>query len=395
MDTMTPNPGKTRITASDYDARKAGVINLAGGFAAPHCLPDLQEEVLFAAGAARKQSLQYGDRQGAAALRQAIAGFVRDDGIVVDPDDVLIVNGAKHGLDLVCRAVMDAGDAVIVSAPTYMGAISIFDRHKLTYLNIPRDSEGMSADILSAELDSIDRAGGRKPRLLYEMPDFHNPTATTTSAARRAALVALAKRHRFTIVEDDPYRRLQFDGAPVQALKAFDDAGVVLSLGTASKVMAPGFRIGWALGERRLLARMAQFQMDGGANPFGQQVFARFLSSGRVASHIAGLAAQMKVQRDAMVTALRLHIPEARHGMPAGGYYLWTEFPGVDADELAGSAAAEGGVEVYAGSLSYGDRRKAAHLRLCYSLSKPVELEEGIARLATVYRSLRQRSRSG
>lgn len=364
------------------------LIDLSGGYAFPRCLPDISHEAVTAAAAHRIETMQYSNVFGLDELRDLIVGYVAHDGIQCERDNVMVVNGAKHGLDLVCRVFLEPGDRVIVTAPTYMTALSILRTHEVEFLAVPQDDQGMCADELESRLQQAAAAGEKLPKLLFDVPDFHNPTGITTSLERRHKLIALAERFGFVIVEDDPYRRIRFEGDPVPPMKSLDRSGVVIALGTASKILAPGLRIGWVVASPAIIERMAGHKADGGTSPFNQRIFAELLAGSQVEHHIASIVRELRVHRDVMVAALKQHLPAGNVRVPQGGYFLWLELPaGTDADALAGLAMRHG-VKAYSGRLSFPLKPIHSALRLCYSYEEPARIEQGVGYLAEAFETM-------
>lgn len=367
------------------------LIDFSGGFAFPACLPDISREAGLAAAADyRAETLQYSDVMGITQLRELIAVQAQQDGVQCASENVMIVNGAKHGLDLACRVFVEPGDAVIVTAPTYMTALGILRAHEAVFLPIGQDEAGINTVELEARLTEIETAGRPLPKLMFDVPDFHNPTGITTIAERRRKLVDLAERFGFVIVEDDPYRRIRFEGEAVPPIKSFDRKGVVIALGTASKIVAPGLRIGWVIASLEILRRMAGQKSDGGTSPFNQRIFIELLRGNQIARHVDQLTVELKRHRDVMASALRELIPDCRIRVPQGGYFLWVGLPpDVDADILAGLGALQG-VKTYPGSLCFPDAPRENALRLCYSFPSPAEIREGVGRLSRAYHAIRK-----
>jgi 2-aminoadipate transaminase len=379
------------VGAGDADVPE-DIIDLSGGYAFPRYLPDLAREATVAAAGYRTETMQYSDVMGLEDLRELIAQFVASDGVVCRPDEILIVNGAKHGLDLLCRVFIEPHDKVIVTAPSYMTALSIFRTHEVAFVTVHQDEEGLMTDELEAALSKMAAAGEALPKLLFDVPDFHNPTGITTTLARRQRLIALAERFGFVIVEDDPYRRIRFEGEPVPPMKSLDKKGVVIALGTASKIVAPGLRIGWVIAQPDVIRRMAAQKADGGTSPLNQRIFAELLRSNHITRHVVRLISELRVHRDAMVAEIRSQIPEARVRPPQGGYFLWLRLPvGIDADLLAGIAL-KLGVKVYPGRLCFPGEPEENALRLCYSYEETERLIVGIRRLAEAFRQVRSNS---
>ena len=264
--------------------------------------------------------------------------------------------------------------------------------HGASFLDVGQDEEGFDTRELEAKLIRLQRNGERMPKLLFDVPDFHNPTGVTTSAARRRRLVDLAERYGFVILEDDPYRRLRFEGEPAPPIKSFDRSGVVVALGTVSKILAPGFRVGWAIGSREVVDRMAMQKADGGSNPFAQRMVAELMRGNKMARHVGELSAEMRRHRDAMVDAFREYLPEARIRAPQGGYFLWAALPeGTDAEAVAGLALKHG-AEVSSGRLCFPNDVPGHHVRLAYSFVSVEEIREGVRRLGDAYREYAARA---
>ncbi len=242
------------------------------------------------------------------------------------------------------------------------------------------------------------REGLKPPKFIYDIPDFHNPTGANMSRRRREALIEVAAAAGIPIVEDSPYRKVRFEGRSEPSFKALDREGIVFTLGTFSKLMAPGLRIGWITGAPAMLARMAQLKSDGGTCPLTQRIIVEFCRAGGLASHLERVRTTYAAHRDHMAAALRRDLPEVTFSMPQGGYYIWLKFPGgTDTDELA-ARAREGGVVVTPGSkfFAVGEARYPRnqgspkdYMRLAYSHAAPSEIDEGVSRLAAAYHSLR------
>lgn len=367
------------------------VLKLSAGHAFPGLLPDLTEEATEALHRYRHETLQYGPLNGINDLRDAIAAFVAEDGVHATRENILVVNGAKQGLDLACLALLEPGDAVILSAPTYLTAIAIFQMHQATFVQVPQDDKGMMVDHLAAQLAERRAAGLPAPKLLFEVPDFHNPTGLTLPAERRQKLVELALEYDFVIVEDDPYRRIRFAGDPVPTIKSFDTADRVVALGTTSKTLMPGLKIGWVNAHPDMLRRMAALKSDGGGSPLTQRIAASLFTSGRAATIIADVTATMRRHRDTMAAAFARYFPEARFNLPQGGYFLWVELPeGTDSDAFAAHAAGYG-VSVFSGRLSFAVEPRTNFLRLSYSFCSPAEIEAGVKKVGEAYRDFQRR----
>lgn len=359
---------------------------MSSGLAYPPYLPDVSREAAIAAEACT-ETMQYGPLMGIESLREQVARFVAADGVACNAENVLITNGAKHALDLVCRVFTEPGDSAIVSTPTYMTALIIMRQHGLVFLGVPQDEEGLDADTLREELERMAANGERMPKLLFDVPDFHNPTGITMSKRRREALIALAEEFGFVICEDDPYRRLRFEGEPVPPIKALSGSEVVIAIGTVSKILSPGLRTGWAIAAPEIVNRMGMQKAEGGSSPFGQRVVAELMRSNRLSEHIDDLAQEMRKHRDAMVGALAESLSDARVRAPGGGYFLWLELPQHVSAEALAKRAVEYGVEASSGRLSFPGRDPGNFMRLAYSYPSIDQIQAGIRSLAAAYQA--------
>jgi 2-aminoadipate transaminase len=375
----------SRVAPSTAAHDTPGVIMFASGEAYPESLPDVSEFAHRAAVTYRTETLQYAPRFGLLELREWIAGHVAQDGIRVDADSVLVVYGAKQGLDLVAKLFLDPGDAIVVTRPTYQSALAIFHGWQVEFVEVGLDRDGMRVDELATTLAERARHGLAAPKLVYDVPEFHNPTGVTLARARREALVDLAARHGMLVVEDDPYRRIRFSGEPVPPIQAFDSGRHVIGLGTFAKLVAPGLRVGWVIATPEVVARLAALKADGGSCPFTQRVLLEYCRAGRLEPDIRDRVRTYRAHRDVMAQAVREQLPEVSFDLPDGGYYLWLRLPEpVDGDRLAGLAEAHG-VQVLPSSQFHATPGPGNHLRLAYSYASPSEIVEGVRRLALAF----------
>ena len=364
-------------------------IIFGSGDAFPGLFPDLTAAAQTALSAYRPETLQYGTRPGLRELREWIAGSMGEDGVKITPDEIIIVNGAKHGLELACRMLLDEGDPIVVTAPTYFTAIPMFKSFGVEFIEVPQDDEGLDVDQLKRLLDQHKREGRRPPKFIYNIPDYHNPTGVSMSRRRRDALLELAVSRRIPVIEDSPYRKVRFEGELVPSLKALDHSNAVITLGTFAKLIAPGLRIGWVAAERDVIARMAQLKADGGSCPLTQRIIVEFAKGGGVSRHVERVQSTYRTHRDCMLAALQRWLPEASTTVPKGGYYLWLQFPDqCDADELAKRAAHEGVIVIPGSKFFAGKSAPKNFLRLAYSYQAGEEIDEGVRRLARAFKSM-------
>jgi 2-aminoadipate transaminase len=356
----------------------AGAIGFDSGHAFPGVLPDLTREAEIALTRYRAETLQYAPRAGLPDLRAWMAGYTHPGH---SAEHILVTNGAKHALELVCRLLLDEGDTVAVTAPTYFSAIPIIKSFGATFVEIPQDEAGLDV----ARLGALSTA----PKFIYNVPDFHNPTGITMSIERRQALIDYAKRHSIVIVEDSPYREVRFEGTLPPSLKALGGDGVI-QLGTFSKLMAPGLRIGWAAATPSMIARMAQLKTDAGSCPLTQRMILEFLAADRLPAHIQRVQGTYGSNRDRMVAAVTREMPQATFARPKGGYYVWLALPeGTDGDAVAACAAANG-VAIIAGSKFFANPGPKHHVRLAFSHATHEEIDEGVRRVAEAFRAAQQ-----
>lgn len=373
-----------------------GVIAFDSGFAFPRLLPDLTPFAHAALTTHREECLQYSAPQGHPELRDWLAGYMNEDGCNSSASNILIVNGAKHGIDLICRLLLDEGDPIVVSAPTYFTAIPIFRSYGAQFIEVGHDRDGLEVDELEQTCALLESEGRKLPKLIYNVVDFHNPTGVAMSRARRQALIDFSVRHGIPIIEDNPYRRVRFEGASIPTLKALDPAGEVLHVGTFSKLIAPGLRIGWVAAHPHLIARLMQLKSDGGSNPLIQRIVLEFCRSEAFLAHTRRVQSTYREHRDRMVAAVRRELPQASIDVPEGGYYVWLTLPShIDGDAIA-QRAAEVGVNIIPGSKFFAprsdvSRRERAlprnHVRLSYSFATLEQIDEGVRRLGSVYRA--------
>lgn len=368
---------------------EGGVISFDSGFAHPPLMPDMSEAAAAACTTHRSEALQYAGRPGLLALREVIAEQMRQDGIATDARGIMLVNGAKHGIDLVCRLLLNEGDAIVVTAPTYFTAIPIFRSFGVEFIEITQDREGLRVEELETVLRERRRSGKPMPKFIYDVPDFHNPSGITMSLARRRALLDLALSHDIFLVEDSPYRTVRFEGASIPSLRAME-ADHVIYIGTFAKLIAPGLRVGWVNARTDLLARMMQLKSDGGSSAFMHRMVYEFCKSPAYAAHSDKIRATYREHRDRMLAALAREMPEVSTTRPEGGYYVWLTLPAhVTGDALA-ERAQRLGVHIIPASKFYATKRRDGqnHARLTYSFPGLEQIDEGIRRLAQALRTV-------
>ena len=373
------------------------VISLAGGLPAPELFPidEYRRAFEWVLESDAAQALQYGPSEGYAPLRAFVADHLGQIGIRCTADDVLITNGSQQALDLIGKIFLDPGDAILCEKPTYLGALQAFNQYQPRYVVVPMDDDGMRVDEVERVL-SQQGSGGPRIKLIYALPNFQNPTGRSMSLARRRRLVELADRFGVPIVEDDPYGELRYEGEPLPTLKALDTHGCVIYLGTFSKILAPGFRLGWivASGEvmEALLHAKQPSDLHTGMAP--QMATYEVARDGFVDTHVERIKAFYKERRDVMLRAIEEHFPpDAHYTRPGGGLFVWAELPPhIDTRELLLDAIQEK-VAFVPGQGFHPDSTGTNTMRLNFSNVPPDQLREGIRRLGrAIQRRLAQRT---
>lgn len=334
--------------------------------------------------------LQYGAGQGLASLREELVAMMTNAGITADPGDVLVTSGSQMGLELVTAMYCDPGDVVLAEAPTYVGALSTFAGLETAVEHVACDDDGIIPEALQARITSL-KAEGRRVKLLYTIPNFNNPSGITLSASRRPAIAEICARAGITVVEDDPYGRVRFDGETIPPIRAHD--ADVIYLGSLSKIFSPGIRIGWVLAPASVRARLQLLSEATTihastlsqhlaveylrAMPW-EQVFIRTLARYRERAHtlLEELSASALLPAGTTWT------------VPKGGFFVWVTLPpGFSGDELF-ARAVEHKVVFISGDAFFANGSGTRNFRLSYSLTPPDTIREGVRRLAAAARDI-------
>jgi 2-aminoadipate transaminase len=361
------------------------VISLAGGLPAPELFPIDQyrrafEWVLESDGA---QALQYGPSEGYRPLRTLLSERLSGFGIRCGPEDILITNGSQQALDLIGKILLDPGDAVLVENPTYLGALQAFNQYQATYAIAAMDDEGTRVDEVERLL-AQQHVNGQRIKFIYALPNFQNPTGRTLSLARRRDLVAIATQYGVPIVEDDPYGELRYEGEHLPTLKSLDAHGSVIYLGTFSKILAPGFRLGWIVASPQAMEGLLHGKQPSDLHTGMAQQMATYEVSknGFIDKHVERINAFYKERRDVMLRAIEEHFPsDAHYTRPAGGLFVWAELPRhIDTRQLLLDAVQER-VAFVPGQGFHADHSGTNTMRLNFSNVPPDQLREGVRRL--------------
>jgi len=370
-------------------ASRPEVVSLAGGMPAVSALPlDTVAESMARVMADRgPAALQYGSGQGTPELREHILEIMALEGVRAGVDDVVVTTGSQQALDLVAKLFLNPGDVVIAESPSYVGAMGIFRSYQAEVAHVDMDDEGMIPQALLERIASLG-AAGRSIKLLYLVPNFHNPAGVTLSAERRLEILDIARRNDILIIEDNPYGLLWFDRPAPQAMRSVDAEGIVY-LGSFSKTLAPGFRVGWALAphairEKLVLAAEAAILSPSSLN---QMIISDYLDRADWRGQVDVFRDLYRERRDAMLDALDHHLPELSWTVPNGGFYVWLTLPdGLDSKGMLPRAVKEL-VAYTPGTAFYADGSGRGALRLAFCYPEPALVKEGVRRLATVVRS--------
>ena len=322
--------------------------------------------------------LQYGAEQGDGYFRMALAGFLsRGYGFPVDPDNLFVTNGISNALDLICAHFTRPGDTIFVEEPTYFLALRIFADHDLRIVPVQTDENGLIIEALKEKLAEV------HPKFLYTVPTFQNPGGYTLSQDRRDELAQLSQKHGFIIVADEVYHFLNYSNRQVKPFAAYADLESVLSLGSFSKILAPGLRLGWLQAHPEVIKRLVTsglLDSGGGLNPFTSAIVRELLEAGDLEKNIASLISAYRSRLEVMDASLRRELPQSEFETPEGGFFFWVRLPGVDAGQLQQKA-----LEVQVGFRpgirfsSQGGMRD--FIRLCFAFYDEENIEEGIRRL--------------
>ena len=363
----------------------AGSIPLFAGHPAPQLLPmrAMQETLASWRDDPPARAYNYGDEQGDPRLLDFLHGWLNDsENLGIRRENLMITPGSTGGVAMITRMLSKAGDAILVDSPSYRDALHIFRDARLDMRALPIDNDGVRLDALRIELESL-AANGLTPRFYYVVPTFQNPSGITVGAERRRAIIALSRVYNFTIVEDDVYSQLRYEGESPPSFYALAGGENVLRLGSFSKTLAPGMRLGWLVGGAEAIARFVDsgvLRMGGGANPFSAAAVAAFCGSGAWAAHVEWLRGQYRARRDVALAALDDTMPAGvAWTRPQGGYFIWLRLPaGVDVDALERLAQAENVYFANGRGFFVNPDDGARHLRLSFSYLSDDDMRRGI-----------------
>ncbi len=375
-----------------------GMISFAGGLPDPAIFP--VDEFAASAGVLQrdgKVALQYGASEGYGPLIDVVQRMMTAKfGRAIDPSELLITTGSQQAADLVARALLDPGDVVVVEAPTYPGTLHSLRNAGARFLCIPCDGDGMRVDLLRDAVAMCERETGRRPKLIYTIPDFSNPTGACLSLERRREMLRLAEELSIPIFEDDPYSQLRYLGEPIPSIKSIaGESPAVLYVSSFSKILAPGVRLAWSMGDPGLIRSMVLLRQgeDLCTPSVTQALVAEYCAQGHLDRHLEKIVGHYRAKRDAMQRAMEAHLPSAKVSWhePQGGFFVWVELADGGCNELFDRAIAEK-VAFLPGDAFYpsadeqigraysGDRA----IRLCFTFATEEQMDTGCRRLASV-----------
>lgn len=369
-------------------ASRPEVVSLAGGMPYVTALP--QDRIMNAMDRVMREkgatALQYGSGQGVPLLREQILDVMALEGIKANADDVVVTTGSQHALELVSKLFLNPGDVVISEGPSYVTAMVIFKSYQAEVDHVSMDENGMIPAALIEHIAAL-KAAGRTIKFLYTIPSFHNPAGVTLSWARRLEILEICRANNILVLEDNPYGLLYFDKPAPDAIRSLERDGVVY-LGTFSKTLAPGFRVGWALAPHAIREKLVLANEAAVLSPssFTQMVISEYLSTADWKGQINTFRGVYHERKNAMLTALNEYLPDLTWTDPTGGFYVWVTLPEqLDSKAMLPRAVKEL-VAYTPGTAFYADGDGRQHMRLAFCYPTPDNIRVGIRRLATVIR---------
>lgn len=358
------------------------IISFAGGLPAPELFPveEIKEMSIKVLEDMGTKALQYGPTEGYDPLREKIAKRMKKYGVDTDMKNILITSGSQQGLDFTGKIFLDKDDVVLCESPSYLGALNAFKAYEPKFIEIPTDDDGMNMEELEKVLKTTDNV-----KVLYVIPDFQNPSGRTWSVERRKKVIELANKYNLPIVEDNPYGELRFEGEMPPSIKSFDIEGRVIFLGTFSKTLCPGFRLGWTCADYEVLNKYILIKQgaDLQASTFSQMILDRFLTEYDLDEHIEKIKSVYSKRRDLMIKTMREEFPEdIEFTIPEGGLFTWVTLPeSINARDLA-TKCIEKKVAFVPGGSFYPNGGNENTLRINYSNMDEERIVIGVKRLA-------------
>jgi len=367
------------------------VISLAGGMPDPETFPveDIKEIVQKILNENSARALQYSSTEGLPDLRKCILDFLSEDNISGKLDNIIISSGSQQGLDLVGKAFLSPGDIAIVELPSYLAALNAFRSYGGVLVGIPMDEDGMKMDVLEEKLTQL-KNSGKKVKFIYTISNFQNPAGVTLTLARRKKLIEIAHKFNVLIIEDNPYEKLRFEGESIPSIYSIEKNGSVISLGTFSKILCPGLRLAWILGNKEVIKKMVILKQatDLCTNIMGQLIAFEYCQSGKLEKRINSNVNIYRKKRDVMLNSLEKYFPtETSWTKPQGGFFVVASLPEyMDTGEIFKQAIEEN-VAYVPGSPFFADGEGKNTMRLSFCYPSLEDIEEGIKRLGQVIKN--------
>lgn len=368
--------------------QKPGMISFAGGLPAPETFPveDLKEITMEVLEKDGPDGLQYGTTEGDPMLRKLLVERHRKQGLNINIDNLIITTGSQQALDLIAKIFLDPGDYVLCGLPSYLGGLNAFSVYGAKFKGITLDEHGIKPDELEETIIKLKELG-RKIKFIYVIPDFQNPAGITLPNSRRIQIINIAKKYNLLIVEDSPYREVRFEGEPQKLMYELDTSGRVITLCTFSKIFAPGFRVGWVIGNHEILEKitMAKQTADLCTSPFVQKIIALYMKKGLLDKNIEKTIELYRGRRTHMINCFKKYMPEeVKWTEPHGGLFLFVTLPKNLDTDIVFKKALEKNVAFVAGSTFYCNNSGHNTMRINFSYSNNNEIDAGVQRLAKV-----------
>ncbi|MFB6469411.1 PLP-dependent aminotransferase family protein [Cytobacillus sp. Hz8] len=370
-------PNKTMIQKINQAEANPSIIRLGTGELSPELLPNKVMKKMLQLGPMENLTLGYEEPKGSIHLRQTISLFLNRKGIKVSPDSILIVSGAIQALQLISIGLLKRGSVILHETPSYLNSVHVFQSAGMNLFGLPLDQDGIKTDSIGRLKRQHDGV------LLYTIPTFHNPTGTLMTDAKRQELLAISQKESLPIIEDDVYGELWLETPPPQPIKAQDQQGNVLYIGSISKTLSPGLRIGWLVGPEPVINRLADIKMqtDYGSSSLSQLMVKKWMDSGLYEEHLCQVRRELKFRRDYTIQILKQYFSDiASWKIPKGGFYIWLQLKTKISTRKLFDVALSEGILLNPGSLY--DQNDQQHLRISYSYVSLAELERGLKKLS-------------
>lgn len=364
------------------------IISFGGGYPDPQYFPKehFTESMDYVLSSLTDKALQYGSTEGVKELREWLINFEEEEKVRLELDEIIITIGSQQGFDLLCKVLLDPGDTVIVEEPSYIGALTAFYGFQINPVSVPMDESGIILEELEKTCQNLWKKN-IKPKLIYVIPNFQNPAGVTLSLERRIKLLEIASRYNLLIVEDNPYGDLIYKGTKILPIKSLDTEDRVIYLRTFSKILFPGLRLGWLMGNKTLVRKVviAKQSSDLCTTSLGQYATYEYCRRGYLKPHIEYMAAMYALKLNTMIKAIEEYFPpEVKYTRPNGGYFVWLTLPEyINADEMFWKAI-ESKVAYVVGSAFHVEGRGKNTIRLSFSQISESAIIEGIKRLGKV-----------